>query len=328
MSHRYTQGGSVAVLLAFVSISFRPAHAQQVPSAPPVAAAPAPAPAGLTLNVAGVPPPKKGEAYRFSLCTGEVLAADSVSRPCNPADAKRTVSGTAQNLPIVFRLGPTSFLPPGFTLDGNGVIAGTPGADLSKLKSVRICAIQLGAFGSNFACQGQEVNFKKLTINTPQPAQVVKSGGGSGAGTALKVGVGVGGAAAAIIVLKNAIGDLNDVQAANATSSTTTTAPAATGSRFAGTYDFSYVSPLGPQSLTRYWTVRSDGSIVSSEGAVSGTVNDAGTVRFTAPCWTNSGGTATWTGTLTVGSVKSGSGSFTCALNNINGGTWRVDNGR
>lgn len=278
------------------------------------------------MNFIGLPKPEKGKLYRFSLCTGEMLAASAVSRPCYPADAKG-VTGAAPNHPIAFHLENTSFLPPGFTLDGNGVITGAADADLSKLKAVNICAIQQGGMDSNYLCKGERVDFKGLKVKPVQPAAVVKSGGGSGAGTALKVAAGVGGAAAAAIVLKNALDELSTLDAA-AASTSGSTSPASTGSRFAGTYDFSYVSPLGPQNLNRYWTVRSDGSIISSDGAVSGTVNDAGTVRFTAPCWTNSGGTATWTGTLTAGSVKSGSGPFTCALNKINGGTWRVDNGR
>jgi hypothetical protein len=161
------------------------------------------------------------------------------------------------------------------------------------------------------------------------PAHPTPPKSGGGAGTAVKVGLGVGGAVAAGIVLKNALGDLKDIEAANALTSTTTTptAPASTGSRFAGTYDFSYVSPLGPQALSRYWFVRTDGMIGSTDGLVSGSVDDSGNVQFKAPCWTNSGGTATFSGTLSS-NPKSGSGRFTCALNNINGGTWRVDNGR
>jgi hypothetical protein len=161
------------------------------------------------------------------------------------------------------------------------------------------------------------------------PAHPTPPKGGGGAGTAVKVGLGVGGAVAAGIVLKNALDDLKNIEAANASTSTTTTptAPASTGSRFAGTYDFSYVSPLGPQALSRYWFVRADGVIGSTDGLVSGSVDNSGDVQFKAPCWTNSGGTATFSGTL-LSNPKSGSGRFTCALNNINGGTWRVDNGR
>jgi len=107
--------------------------------------------------------------------------------------------------------------------------------------------------------------------------------------------------------------------------------PPTTTGRYDGTYDFSYVYPQpggsSTYSLPRFFIVR-NGTISSTDGTVAGTVLDstAGTVRFTAPCWTSSGGTATWTGTLTASSPKSGQGSYTCQ-NNINGGTWRVSNG-
>lgn len=104
--------------------------------------------------------------------------------------------------------------------------------------------------------------------------------------------------------------------------------PAPTGSAYAGTYDFSYVSPGGPQSLSQYWFVNSNAQVGSTDRLVSGTVDGSGNVRFTAPCWTSSGGTATWIGTLSATTPKSGGGTFTCASNGINGGTWRVVNGR
>ena len=73
----------------------------------------------------------------------------------------------------------------------------------------------------------------------------------------------------------------------------------------------------------------SNGRISSSDGTVAGSVtdNNTGGVRFTAPCHDGAGGTATWVGTLTANTPKTGQGTYTCQ-NNIVGGTWSVANGR
>lgn len=105
------------------------------------------------------------------------------------------------------------------------------------------------------------------------------------------------------------------------------------GGRYDGTYDFRLVYPTGPGNTTSRTTTRffivSGGRISSSDGTVSGSVTSesTGAVRFTGPCWTQSGGTATFTGTLEATTPKSGSGSYTCQ-NNIVGYTWSVSNGR
>lgn len=99
---------------------------------------------------------------------------------------------------------------------------------------------------------------------------------------------------------------------------------------FDGTYDFSFVHPVqggtNTVPLSRFFTIK-NGIISSSDGTIAGTVTESGVVQFTGPCWTSSGGTATWTGTLSAGSPRSGQGNYTCQ-NNINGGTWSVTNGR
>jgi hypothetical protein len=111
-----------------------------------------------------------------------------------------------------------------------------------------------------------------------------------------------------------------------------TTPPPASGSRYAATYDFSFVHPApggsATEVLNQFLFVRTDGLIGSTDRTVSGSVDSSGNVQFTGPCWTSSGGTATFTGTLSDVSPKSGGGSYVCALNGINGGTWRVYNGR
>ncbi|MEI7950736.1 MAG: hypothetical protein WCI66_10950 [Gammaproteobacteria bacterium] len=117
-----------------------------------------------------------------------------------------------------------------------------------------------------------------------------------------------------------------------ATTRTPPPTPAPTTGIYDGTYDFYlvYPNPGGAATLTvsRFFIVK-DGVISSSDGTVTGTVTNSttGAAQFTGPCWTSSGGTATFTGNLGAGSPKSGQGSYTCQ-NNINGGTWRVANGR
>lgn len=177
------------VLLMVIAIGSS-AMARQ--AAPPAAPAQAPAPAGqgnAGLNVAQMPTPEIGKPYRFSLCSGEVLAPTAVSKPCGR---------------VTFRLQNGSFLPPGLHLDGFGVISGTTNVDVSKL-NVRICAIQIGAYGSNFNCQGQPVGFaggKAAVLNPPPPAPapvtpVPPGGGGGGGGGGASVLKVVGGSVAA-----------------------------------------------------------------------------------------------------------------------------------
>ena len=98
---------------------------------------------------------------------------------------------------MTFRLENGSFLPPGLHLDGFGVISGTTDVDLSKL-NVKICAIQLGGYGSNFNCQGQPVGFGKEVVlgNTPAPPPAAAATGGGGGITALVTGLGLAAAGA------------------------------------------------------------------------------------------------------------------------------------
>lgn len=198
MSGRYTYV-RIVLVLSLIALGSSPIAFQQPRATSPGAGQGQGSP---SFNLSGLPAPVKGQAYRFSLCLGRLLAANEVSRPCNPADAASTVSGAAQNLPIVFRLGTTSFLPPGFTLDGNGVINGAANADLSKLRNVGICAGQVGGIGTNLGNNCQQVDFNGLKkvqtpqtapVNAPPPAKAQSSG--PGMGTALAV-TGVVGAAA------------------------------------------------------------------------------------------------------------------------------------
>jgi hypothetical protein len=182
------------------------ATAFQAPAVPAVGG-----PTGLNLNVSQIPTPAKGQAVNFSLCSGATLGPNAASGPCHAAEAAQTVSGAPGNSLITFRLQNGSFLPPGLHLNGDGVITGTTTADLSKIV-VKICAIQVGAIGSNFNCQGQPVGFnggKAVVLgNTPKvpaAAAPARAGGLSG-GTKALIFVGVLGGGA--YLAKDSIADL------------------------------------------------------------------------------------------------------------------------
>jgi hypothetical protein len=246
MVFRYTQAGKFAALLSLASLSMAFHPAQLVPSAPPVAAPPSAA-EGPTLNILGLPTPKKGKPYRFNLCTGQAVEATAVSRVCSPADAAKTVTGAAPGVPINFRIADNSLLPPGLSLDGNGVLSGTADADLSK-KSVHICATQSGAIGGSSGCTGQAVRFDKLNIRSMLPAQAAKAGGG-GVGTAIKLGAGLGGGVAGALVLANALKDLksaeSDVAAASAGSSSSSSSSSTATANYSGTVTYSCTAGAG-----------------------------------------------------------------------------------
>ncbi len=78
--------------------------------------------------------------FRFSLCEGRYLAADEVSRPCYPSRA-RTV-GFGHDAPFVFSPGHNTFLPPGLSIDGNGILKGDDAELLANL-DVPMCVRQL-----------------------------------------------------------------------------------------------------------------------------------------------------------------------------------------
>jgi len=199
MSSQYARALTVVILIPIALGS----------SAMAIQAPPAGAAAGqgnLSLNIAQMITPIKGQAYRFSLCLGRLLAPTEISAPCRTAEAtaSKTVSGVAENTVIGFKLQNTSFLPPGFHLDGFGVITGTSDADVSKL-NVRICAFQIGGIGSNFNCQGQPVGFDGgLTAQLVNPAPTLLSaapaaGGGFPTGAVAGLAVLGAGTAAAVV---------------------------------------------------------------------------------------------------------------------------------
>lgn len=90
-------------------------------------------------------------------------------------------------------------------------------------------------------------------------------------------------------------------------------------SSFNGTYNFffKYPSPSGMASsnLSRFLII-SNGTVSSSDGTVSGSVDSFGAVSFRSACPINSS-TATWTGHMNA-SAQSGSnfgqGTYTCSI--------------
>ena len=194
---------AVAVLIALTLGAGAAAFQPPTPPLAPTHVAPTEH-GDLSVNIAQMETPVKGQPFRFSLCSGASLAATTASGPCHAAEAAKTVGGAAQNSLIVFRLQNGSFLPPGLHLNGDGVITGTTTADVSQL-SVKICAIQVGGSGT---CQPQTVGFNggKAAIMRPPPAPAAAvapaaaGGGGMGVGTA--VGLGLAGAGATIAAVK------------------------------------------------------------------------------------------------------------------------------
>lgn len=205
MSNRSAHTQTVALLIVIAVGSSAVARQAGQPAAPAQAPAQASAAAGqgsAQLNVSQMPLPVRGVPYRFSLCLGRLLNPGEVSAPCRTAqsNAAQTVGGTAGNGVVTFRLENGSFLPPGLTLDGFGVISGTTSVDLTKL-TIKICAIQLGTYGTNFNCKGKPVGFGKETLITPPtppaPATPATSATGGGSSGGKMLGVLAGSAAAA-----------------------------------------------------------------------------------------------------------------------------------
>lgn len=111
---------------------------------------------------------------------------------------------------------------------------------------------------------------------------------------------------------------------------------------FDETYDFSFTHPTPPCSISPppcggqktqvmppgFFRI-SNGIVSSSDATVTGSVLDNfGNVRFTAPCWTSSGGIATWTGIMNaLSGPKFGEGKYVCQ-NGIIGGSWHAYNGK
>lgn len=189
---------AVAVLIALtLGVT---AAAFQAPRTPaPRLAPPSNGTANVSIKVAQMTTPVKGQAYQFSLCAGQPLAAGVASTVCHAADATG-VNGASGNSIVSFKLQNGSFLPKGLHLDGNGVITGTTTADLSNV-TVKICAFQIGGMDSNFNCQGQTLGFnggKVVVLNkqpAPAPAAPAAEAGSSGPGLGAALALGAAGAA-------------------------------------------------------------------------------------------------------------------------------------
>ena len=131
---RVVVAASLALSIGFVG-TFQSSSAQ-VPAAPGQAAA-----GGLSFKGTGMPLPPPGQAFRFSMCEGRTLRTDEVSVRCTKSNADPDWLSGGHNANYVFNTGST-FLPRGVTLDGNGILSGTTGLDLTKMV-VHICVLQL-----------------------------------------------------------------------------------------------------------------------------------------------------------------------------------------
>jgi hypothetical protein len=78
--------------------------------------------------------------FRFSLCEGRYLEAGEVSRPCDPSRARTVAFG--HDAPFVFSPGHNTFLPPGLSIDGNGILTGDDPERLANL-DIPMCVRQL-----------------------------------------------------------------------------------------------------------------------------------------------------------------------------------------
>lgn len=96
-----------------------------------------------------------------------------------------------------------------------------------------------------------------------------------------------------------------------------------------GVYDFSFtwadLAGTHVTQLRRFFRV-TNGTISSSDGTLSGTVDRVGKATFAGPCPTANGG-ATFTGSMSSLAVpKAGNGTYKCNATNISN-SWRIYNG-
>jgi hypothetical protein len=98
--------------------------------------------AGLQWNLFSIGRGEATKPFRFSLCEGRYLAPGELSRPCNQFTHPRTVD-YGHDAPFVFSAGHNRFLPPGLSIDGNGILQGDDPALLSELDELPLCVRQL-----------------------------------------------------------------------------------------------------------------------------------------------------------------------------------------
>ena len=130
--------------------------------------------------------------FRFSLCEGRYLTAGEVSRPCyHPPKV-----GGGHNAPFVFSPGHNTFLPPGLSIDGDGILKGDDPALLTKLdEGLPLCVRQVDVercktikFGEK--TKNVEDNIAKAIDNGSGPPKK-----GMGGARVAILGLGLGGAA-------------------------------------------------------------------------------------------------------------------------------------
>lgn len=160
---------------------------------------------------------------------------------------------------------------------------------------------------------------------TPNVTRVSGGGGASGKmiGGVLAV---VGGAAAGLYVAQQVGSGVTDDfsnTGGGASTGTTSNTPSVTGARrFDGTYDFSYIrtGPGGTQTTVNVprYLILNNGSLTTTEGTISGSVDADGNFRGNGVCPINELG-ADWTGRFTTSGT--GSGNYTCRFGGISR-TW------
>jgi len=110
--------------------------------------------------------------------------------------------------------------------------------------------------------------------------------------------------------------------------------PSAGIAKYDGTYDFQWWYPTGngtsnSQTVKRFWVVR-NGAISSTDGAISGSVDGSGGVRFTFPCTINSSladfkGNLDWTAQP---GFNHGEGTYDCRMPISGSLRWTVTQSR
>jgi hypothetical protein len=157
---------------------------------PSLAAPQASAGGGLSFTPPKLPLFERGQAFRISLCTGELLRADQPSPRCLPSSAKTVTGG--HNADYVFTTPSGTFLPPGLTVDAFGVLHGTGAVDLSTVV-LNICVRQLNetdscqpvGFGDN-SPQAQAQKAKGPSVGKIVGGVTAAAGGAAAGGYAYK----------------------------------------------------------------------------------------------------------------------------------------------
>jgi hypothetical protein len=154
---------SLALSIGFAGILQSPPVQAQVVAPGQVAGG------GISFKGTSMPLPPPGKAFRFSMCEGRELLPNEVSVRCTKSNADPKWLSGGHNANYVFNTGAT-FLPRGVTIDGNGILSGTTGLDLTRT-AVHICVLQLNETPS---CGDMGFGFKVARVEPVQPVEPVE----------------------------------------------------------------------------------------------------------------------------------------------------------